>query len=246
LPLLLQKPLGEHDMRLRTQAAALSSFYLDALRGLIPVRAHDAGPMMRREQESLLVSWMGTGRALARVATAIDALQASIGFALAIWMLERHMGHGREVGATLLALYWVLSIPALGQEIALLARQYPTLRNVTLRLLEPLGAREDVEASFSRASISRLCLARMSRWSVRLAPASRAWSAFCSVGTGLRAAGLWSTGNRSTERVWRVSDKRRPGSTRPCSCGIGRCSATWLNSHKGTKSLTGFFATFYS
>jgi ABC-type multidrug transport system fused ATPase/permease subunit len=134
-------------MRLRTQAAALSSFYLDALRGLIPVRAHDAGPMMRREQESLLVSWMGTGRALARVATAIDALQASIGFALAIWMLERHMGHGREVGATLLALYWVLSIPALGQEIALLARQYPTLRNVTLRLLEPLGAREDVEAS---------------------------------------------------------------------------------------------------
>ena len=147
LPLLLQKPLGEHDLRLRTHAAALSSFYLDALRGLIPVRAHGAGPIVRREHEGLLVSWMDTARALARVATAIDALQTSIGFALAIWMLERHISHGHDVGGTLLALYWVLSIPALGQEIALLTRQYPTLRNVTLRLLEPLGAREDVEVS---------------------------------------------------------------------------------------------------
>jgi ABC-type multidrug transport system fused ATPase/permease subunit len=147
LPLLLQKPLGEYDMRVRTHAGALSSFYLDALRGLIPVRAHGAGPIVRREHESLLVSWTGAGRALARVATAIDALQASIGFALVIWMVERHMSHGHELGATLLALYWMLSIPALGQEIALLARQYPALKNVTLRLLEPLGAREDVEAS---------------------------------------------------------------------------------------------------
>ena len=147
LPLLLQKPLGEYDMRLRTHASALSSFYLDALRGLIPVRAHGAGPIVRREHESLLVSWMGAGRALAQVATAIEALQASIGFALAIWMVERHMSHGHELGATLLALYWVLSIPTLGQEIVSLTRQYPTLKNVALRLLEPLAAREDVEAS---------------------------------------------------------------------------------------------------
>jgi ABC-type bacteriocin/lantibiotic exporter with double-glycine peptidase domain len=147
LPLLLQKPLSEHDLRLRTHAAALSSFYLDALRGLIPVRAHGAGSTVRREQESLLVNWMDTARALARVATATDALQASIGFGLAIWMLERHLSHGHDVGGTLLALYWVLSIPVLGQEIALLFRQYPTLKNVILRVLEPLGAREDVEAS---------------------------------------------------------------------------------------------------
>jgi ABC-type multidrug transport system fused ATPase/permease subunit len=147
LPLLLQKPLAEHDMRLRTHAAALSLFYLDALRGLIPVHAHGAAPILRREHEGLLVSWMDTARALARAATVLDALQAAIGFALAIWMIERHLSHGLGVGGTLLALYWVLSIPALGQEIALLARQYPTFKNITLRLLEPLGAREDVETS---------------------------------------------------------------------------------------------------
>jgi ABC-type multidrug transport system fused ATPase/permease subunit len=35
-----------------------------------------------------------------------------------------------------------LNLPALGQEVALIAWQYPAYRNVTLRLLEPLGAIE--------------------------------------------------------------------------------------------------------
>ncbi|HKX29779.1 MAG TPA: ABC transporter ATP-binding protein, partial [Blastocatellia bacterium] len=46
----------------------------------------------------------------------------------------------------LLMAYWALNLPALGQEIAMLARQYPSQRNVTLRLLEPLGAPEDEQA----------------------------------------------------------------------------------------------------
>jgi ATP-binding cassette subfamily B protein len=107
--------------------AALGSFYLDALPGLIPVRAHGAGPIVRREHEGLLVSRMDTARALARAATALDELQASIGFGLAIWMLERHMSHGFGLRGTLLALHWILSIPALGQEMTLLARQYRDL-----------------------------------------------------------------------------------------------------------------------
>jgi ABC-type multidrug transport system fused ATPase/permease subunit len=43
----------------------------------------------------------------------------------------------------LLLVYWALNLPVLGQEVALLARQYPAHRNVTLRLLEPLGAPEE-------------------------------------------------------------------------------------------------------
>src|SRR5262249_30182359 len=34
-------------------------------------------------------------------------------------------------------------LPALGQEIALIAQQYPAQRNVTLRAMEPLGAPEE-------------------------------------------------------------------------------------------------------
>ena len=43
----------------------------------------------------------------------------------------------------LLLVYWALNLPVLGQEVALMARQYPAHRNVTLRLLEPLGAPEE-------------------------------------------------------------------------------------------------------
>jgi hypothetical protein len=35
-----------------------------------------------------------------------------------------------------LLVYWALNLPVLGQEIALVAWQYPAQRNVTLRLLE--------------------------------------------------------------------------------------------------------------
>jgi ATP-binding cassette subfamily B protein len=43
----------------------------------------------------------------------------------------------------LLVVYWSLSMPALGQEIAFVVQQYPGQRNVTLRLVEPLGAPEE-------------------------------------------------------------------------------------------------------
>ena len=48
--------------------------------------------------------------------------------------------------AALLLVYWALNLPVLGQEVALMARQYPAHRNVTLRLLEPLGAPEETNA----------------------------------------------------------------------------------------------------
>jgi ATP-binding cassette subfamily B protein len=38
---------------------------------------------------------------------------------------------------------WALNLPVLGQEVAEIAWQYPTFRNTTLRLLEPLGALEE-------------------------------------------------------------------------------------------------------
>jgi ATP-binding cassette subfamily B protein len=44
-----------------------------------------------------------------------------------------------------LLVYWALNLPLIGQEMAQLARQYPLVRNITLRLLEPLGAPENTE-----------------------------------------------------------------------------------------------------
>jgi ATP-binding cassette subfamily B protein len=57
------------------------------------------------------------------------------------------MSRAGEAGGALLLVYWSLNLPVLGEEIVQVARQYPTYRNVTLRLLEPLGALEDTNAN---------------------------------------------------------------------------------------------------
>jgi ATP-binding cassette subfamily B protein len=60
-----------------------------------------------------------------------------------VWLLVLSLRSGAETGGILLLVYWALSIPALGQEIAVLGSQYPRLRNTMMRFIEPLGAREE-------------------------------------------------------------------------------------------------------
>jgi ATP-binding cassette subfamily B protein len=65
-----------------------------------------------------------------------------------VWSVASHPTSG-----LLLLVYWALSLPALGQDIAVIARQYPLLRNVVLRLLEPLGTPEPVAPAPSTAVV---------------------------------------------------------------------------------------------
>jgi ATP-binding cassette subfamily B protein len=143
LPLAFNPLLSELDLRVRTHAGALSRFYLDALLGLTAVRAHGAERAVRREHESLLVEWVRASRRLLRCVVIVEGLQILAGFGLAGWLLLLHAGRLSDAGGALLLAYWALNLPVLGEEIALLARQYPIQRNVILRLLEPLGALDD-------------------------------------------------------------------------------------------------------
>lgn len=140
LPLAGQPALAERDLRVRSHSAALTRFYLDALLGLVAIRAHGAERAVRREQETLLTEWAAAGVRLQRAVVSIEALQFFSGFGLGAWMLMVHLSRGSELGGVLLLVYWALRLPVLGQDIALLARQYPAYRNTVLRLLEPLGA----------------------------------------------------------------------------------------------------------
>ena len=108
--------------------------------GLVAIHAHGAQPAVRREHESLLSEWARAGFNLQRTVISLEAIQFLTGFGLAIWLLASHLARSGDSGAVLLLVYWALNLPALGQEVALIAWQYPSYRNVTLRLLEPLGA----------------------------------------------------------------------------------------------------------
>lgn len=151
VPLLVQRPLAELDLRYRSHAGALGRFYLDALLGITAVRTHGAERAIRREHESLLVEWARAARSMVRMSVALEGVEALVGMTLSLALLLGPFSHAVESGSVLLLAYWALGIPALGAEIAQLARQYPDHRNVALRLLEPLGARDD-ESATARAA----------------------------------------------------------------------------------------------
>lgn len=138
--------LFERDLRFRTHGGALGRVVLDALLGLVPIRTHGAGRALRREHEQLLVEWMRAGADLLRTAVVVETLQALVGFAVVVVIVARHSLAEGELGAMLLLIYWALRLPALGERIAQLVRQYPGHRSRALRLLEPLGAPEDERA----------------------------------------------------------------------------------------------------
>ncbi len=145
IPLLAQPALGERDLRMRNHAGALGRFYLDGLLGLTAVRTHGAEPALAREHTDRLRAWLDAARAALAAALTAEAAQALIGFGLCGWLLARFLGggDGRDAGTALLVVYWALSLPTLGHDLALLVQQIPMQRNLTLRLLEPLGAPEE-------------------------------------------------------------------------------------------------------
>ncbi len=146
VPLVLQKPFIERDLRVRSHAGGLTRFYLDALLGLTAIRTHGAERMVRREHEGLLVEWARAAKSLLRTGVMTDVLTTVIALGFATWLFVGALPHMEGMSGTLLLLFWALNIPALGQELALLARQLPRHRNIVLRLFEPLGALEEPRA----------------------------------------------------------------------------------------------------
>jgi ATP-binding cassette subfamily B protein len=143
VPTLAQPLLAEQDLQVRTRWGGLSRFYLDALMGATPILAHGARWTMQREHERLTVQWCQAGLRLQRSVVVVQGLVSMVGFAMAVALVAVHLASSGETSAMLLLIYWALKVPALAQEIALCARQAPALRNVTLRILEPLGAPEE-------------------------------------------------------------------------------------------------------
>jgi ABC-type bacteriocin/lantibiotic exporter with double-glycine peptidase domain len=146
IPLALQRPLTELDLRVRAHGGALGRFFLDTLLGLTAVRTHGAERAMRREHESLLVEWARSARSLQISSVGLEAIELVVGVAMSVTLMLLTSRETTQNGSVLLLAYWALNVPALGHEVAQLARQYPDHRAATMRLLEPLGAIEDESA----------------------------------------------------------------------------------------------------
>jgi ATP-binding cassette subfamily B protein len=151
--LAMQPALAERDMRVQNHEGCLSCYYLDAFLGLVPLRAHRAEHAFRRLHEVQLGEWTRAAFSVERLVVWTEALQFFSGFGLAAWILIDYIWRTGNFASVLLLAYWALNLPFIGQEIAQVAWRYPSLRNRTLRLLEPLSAPLDIEMDIERLDI---------------------------------------------------------------------------------------------
>jgi ATP-binding cassette subfamily B protein len=151
IPLLANRLLLERDLRVRTHAGALTRFDLDALLGLLPVRAHTAERALRREHGNLLAEWSLASRALLWAGLAAQTAQNLLTTGAAVWLITASLQRAGGAAEALLLIYWVLLLPARGAEFADGLRRYPGQRNRALRLFEPLGAPDSRPAPAGQA-----------------------------------------------------------------------------------------------
>jgi ATP-binding cassette subfamily B protein len=150
LPLALRPWLAEADLRVRHHGAALHGFVLDALQGLVPLRAHRAGRLIRRQHEARLADWTRATRRAVVTALGVEsavALACAVIASALLWQQYTQPG-----GLDLLAVFWLLKLPALGTRLAGLAPQWPAQRHVLMRLQEPLRAAEADQAAIQAAA----------------------------------------------------------------------------------------------
>lgn len=150
-PLAAHGALAERELRVRTHSGALTRFYLDALLGVTPARVHGIERPLRREHEGQLVEWARAAERENTFASAILAVQVVLVCGLAIWLVAQHVTSTARPASVLLAVYWVITMQSTGGHLTTMLRELPIYRNLTLRLLEPLGAR--VEAAPASAPV---------------------------------------------------------------------------------------------
>jgi ABC-type bacteriocin/lantibiotic exporter with double-glycine peptidase domain len=141
--LLAQWVLAEQDSRIRTHAGALTRFYLDGLLGLIPVRTHAAERALRREHESVLVTWLGANDAFHRSDVRLQSIESVGSWLFTVAIVFYYLFQGGEASSVLLLLYWTLNLSNLGQTFTTTLRQVPAQRNHIMRVLEPLVAPDE-------------------------------------------------------------------------------------------------------
>jgi ATP-binding cassette subfamily B protein len=133
-------PLREREMRHREHSAALANLELDAVLAVHPVRSLGGAEGLAREHEDRLQQWRAAALASGRTRTAAAVVQGGVGAVLAVAIVLTGLPHVEGLAAQLLLVLFALSLPLVGERLAVLAQQWPGLRTLTMRLVEPLDA----------------------------------------------------------------------------------------------------------
>ncbi len=138
-----QPVLKERDLRVRTLTGAINRFYLDALQGIVPIRAHAGERRLMQAHEAVLVDRSRAENAFQTVDTLVIGLETCLGALFSFWMVHSYIQGGNDISGVLLLCYWSLSLPRVGCALAETAHRYPAHRNRVMRYLETLTATEE-------------------------------------------------------------------------------------------------------
>lgn len=139
LPMLAQGLFFEPDMRVQTHAGALSSFILNALLGLTPIRIHGAERSLRRGQEAMLVEWTKSRYWLQGLSVVFEGALMMVSYGLVMWLVFSYLQTSERASLVLLVVFWALRFPILGQRLLVLTRAFPSAMNRVRRLLDIIG-----------------------------------------------------------------------------------------------------------
>jgi ABC-type bacteriocin/lantibiotic exporter with double-glycine peptidase domain len=146
VPLLFHPTLIERDLRFREIGGALSRFYLDALIGSRAIDAHGAERTLRAAQAPQLERWADAGLRQQALLVHAETAQTALTLAPIVWLVYGQSALPHGSAGLLLLVYWALSMPASGRQVASIIWSLPALRNTLLRFLEPLGSPEETMA----------------------------------------------------------------------------------------------------
>lgn len=153
LPLVAQKVFFEPDMRVQSQAGALSGFTLNALVGLTPILIHGAERSLRRGQETLLVNWTKSRYWLQALSVGFEGVLMLVSYGLVVLLVSSYLAANERASLVLLVVFWALRFPVLGQRLLILSRAFPSAMNKVRRLLDILG---EVKAEPARRPVTGL------------------------------------------------------------------------------------------
>jgi len=143
VPFLFMPAQTERDLRHRELGASLGSLFLDSLLGSRAIQAHCAEPSMRSAQAAQLERWAVAGLRRQALFVRADAVQSALAFACVAALVYRQSTIAQTPAGLLLLIYWAVSIPLLGREIAAVARSLPAMRNTLMRFLELIESPEE-------------------------------------------------------------------------------------------------------
>lgn len=144
IPLLFSPAMAERDLRYREKSAALGGCYRDSLLGSCIIQAHSAQRSVRAMHGRQLRQWTAAGLHQQVLYVAADAVQMVPTYACVAALVYQQAALVQNPAGLLLLIYWVMSVPQLGQEFANVVRKFPAMRNTLMRFAELIAGPEEM------------------------------------------------------------------------------------------------------